>query len=94
MILDDDHRGIFSLSERSVYLTETVGTHIMLIVRIGGSRGRVAINYRTEEGTAKPNRDYLHCQGELIFEDGETEYLISLFIYFFLIFLRLKNHDK
>jgi solute carrier family 8 (sodium/calcium exchanger) len=80
MILDDDHRGIFSLSERSVSLTETVGTHVMLIVRIGGSRGRVAITYRTEEGTAKPNRDYLHSQGEIIFEDGETEYFISLFI--------------
>ena len=78
MILDDDHRGIFSLSERSVYLTETVGTHIMFIVRIGGSRGRVALSYRTEEGTAKPNRDYLHCQGEIIFEDAETEYYLIL----------------
>ncbi|KAI9562930.1 hypothetical protein GHT06_010386 [Daphnia sinensis] len=73
MILDDDHRGIFSLAERSVCLTEAVGTHCMLIIRIGGSRGRVALSYRTEEGTAKPNRDYHHCQGEIIFEDGETE---------------------
>lgn len=77
MILDDDHRGIFSLAERSVCLTETVGTHCMLIIRIGGSRGRVALSYRTEEGTAKPNRDYHHCQGEIIFENGETEYLVT-----------------
>lgn len=74
MILDDDHHGIFSLSERSVCLTETVGIHYVLIIRCGGSRGRVAVSYRTEEGTAKPNRDYQHCQGEIIFEEGETEY--------------------
>lgn len=73
MILDDDHHGIFSLTERSVCLTETVGTHHMLIIRCGGSRGKVTLSYRTEEGTAKPNRDYQHCQGEITFEEGETE---------------------
>lgn len=73
MILDDDHHGIFSLTERTVCLTETVGTHNMLIIRCGGSRGKVTLSYRTEEGTAKPNRDYQHCQGEITFEEGETE---------------------
>ena len=74
MILDDDHHGIFSLTERSICLTETVGTYNMQIIRCGGSRSRVSLTYRTEEGTAKPNRDYQHCQGEITFEDGETKY--------------------
>ena len=73
MILDDDHHGIFSLTERSLCLTETVGTHYMFIIRCGGSRGKVTIPYRTEEGTAKPNRDYHHCEGVITFENGETE---------------------
>lgn len=73
MILDDDHHGIFSLTERNVCLTETVGTYNMVIMRCGGSRGKVTLSYRTEEGTAKPNRDYHHCEGVVIFEEGETE---------------------
>ena len=75
MILDDDHHGIFSLTERNVCLTETVGTYNMKIIRCGGSRGRVVLPYRTEEGTAHPKKDYQHCEGEVMFEDGETEYV-------------------
>ena len=50
MILDDDHHGIFSLTERSVCLMETVGTYNMQIMRWGGSRGRISLLYCTEEG--------------------------------------------
>lgn len=73
MILDDDHHGIFSLTERSVCLTETAGTYNINVMRCGGSRGRIALAYKTEEGTAKPGRDYQHCEGQLIFEEGDTE---------------------
>lgn len=34
MILDDDHHGIFSLTERSVCLTETVGTYNIKVLSI------------------------------------------------------------
>lgn len=46
---------------------------ILKIIRCGGSRGRVALSYKTEEGTAKVGRDYQHTEGELVFDDGETE---------------------
>jgi len=33
----------------------------------------VALSYKTEEGTAKVGRDYQNTEGELVFDDGETE---------------------
>jgi len=36
--------------------------------------GCVSLKYRTESGTAKPGRDYRHCEGQLLFEDGDVEY--------------------
>ena len=81
MILDDDHPGIFSLIERAVCLQETVGSYSAQIVRCGGSRGKVALSYYTEEGTATAGRDYVHCEGYLIFENGETELLFIILLY-------------
>ena len=85
MILDDDHQGIFSLCERSISLTESVGTHCATIIRCGGSRGTIAVPYRTEEATAKAGIDYQPCQGEVIFEDGETEYETVVHVHPFLL---------
>ena len=73
LILDDDHHGIFSLVESEVSIRETAGTLNVQIIRSGGSRGRVALPYRTEEGTAKEGRDYQHSEGVLIFEEGDVE---------------------
>jgi solute carrier family 8 (sodium/calcium exchanger) len=73
MILHDRHHGIFSLFESDVSIKETIGVYYLQVIRRGGSRGKVALKYRTEIGTAKPGRDYQHCEGELIFEDGDVE---------------------
>ena len=73
LILDDDHHGIFSLVESEVSIRETAGMYNFQIIRSGGSRGRVALPYRTEEGTAKEGRDYQHSEGVLIFEEGDVE---------------------
>jgi solute carrier family 8 (sodium/calcium exchanger) len=73
LIMDDDHHGIFSLNECRADLVESVGSHTIRIFRIGGAKGRVVLPYRTEEGTASPTNDYIHTEGEVIFEEGETE---------------------
>lgn len=73
LILDDDHHGIFSLVDSSVSIRETAGVYHFQIIRSGGSRGRVALTFRTEEGTAKEGRDYEHRDGILIFEEGDVE---------------------
>lgn len=72
MLLDDDHPGVFSLTDHSVSIHETAGVHNIHVLR-KGFRGRVAVPYQTEEGTAKAGRDYEHQEGVLIFEEGETE---------------------
>ncbi|XP_077262582.1 sodium/calcium exchanger 3 isoform X1 [Temnothorax americanus] len=78
MILDDDHSGIFGFPERDVELVESVGQHPLRVVRYSGARGRVIVPYRTEEGTAKPGKQYVHTEGTLTFEDNQTEKVINL----------------
>ena len=73
MILDDDHHGIFTFAKREIQVSETSGTVSVQILRTGGNRGRAALTYQTEEGTAEADKDFLSRHGELIFEDGEIE---------------------
>ncbi|KAK8740240.1 hypothetical protein OTU49_003120 [Cherax quadricarinatus] len=73
MILDDDHGGIFNVSEKDVEIVETIGTYELKIVRWSGARGRVTVPYKTEDGTAKAGKDYEATEGELVFENNETE---------------------
>ncbi|XP_048507832.1 sodium/calcium exchanger 2 isoform X2 [Athalia rosae] len=80
MILDDDHSGIFGFPERDVELVESVGQYSLRVVRYSGARGRVVVPYHTEEGTAKPGKQYLNVEGTLTFEDNQTEKAIILTI--------------
>lgn len=73
MILDDDHSGIFGFPERDIELVESVGQYSLRVVRYSGARGRVVVPYHTEEGTAKPGKQYTHVEGTLTFEDNQTE---------------------
>lgn len=74
MILDDDHGGIFSIAEKeTIELVESVGTYELKLVRWSGARGRVALPYKTEDGTAKAGKDFEAADGEIIFENNESE---------------------
>ncbi|KAA0198330.1 Sodium-calcium exchanger protein 1 [Hyalella azteca] len=73
MILDDDHGGIFNVGEKDIEIVETVGNYELKITRYSGARGRVSVPYHTEDGTAKAGKDYEAVEGELIFENNETE---------------------
>lgn len=73
MILDDDHGGIFNVGEKDIEIVETVGTYELKVTRYSGARGRVSLPYHTEDGTAKAGKDYEAVEGELIFENNETE---------------------
>ena len=79
MILDDDHHGIFSLARREIAISESSGIVGVQILRSGGNRGRVGLTYKTEEGTAEADKDFLPRSGELIFEDGEIELVGNLY---------------
>ncbi|XP_053177022.1 sodium/calcium exchanger 2b isoform X10 [Scomber japonicus] len=71
-ILDDDHAGIFTFSERMVRVSESVGTMEVTVVRNSGARGTVILPYHTESGTAKAGEDYEDAQGELEFTNDQT----------------------
>ncbi|XP_047470234.1 sodium/calcium exchanger 1-like isoform X2 [Penaeus chinensis] len=80
MILDDDHGGIFNVGEKDVEIVESIGTYELKIVRWSGARGRVSVPFKTEDGTAKAGKDYEECEGELVFENNETEKTVSISI--------------
>ncbi|XP_047737277.1 sodium/calcium exchanger 1 [Hyalella azteca] len=78
MILDDDHGGIFNVGEKDIEIVETVGNYELKITRYSGARGRVSVPYHTEDGTAKAGKDYEAVEGELIFENNETEQYVTI----------------
>ncbi|XP_075148312.1 sodium/calcium exchanger 3 isoform X3 [Haematobia irritans] len=78
MILDDDHAGIFAISQKDHELVESVGAYEIKVQRYSGARGKVIIPYWTEDGTAKAGKDFEPQQGELVFENNETEKIIQL----------------
>merc|ERR1711890_23794 len=78
MILDDDHGGIFGFDDSEAEIVESVGTFDLEVKRISGARGKVAIPYNTEDGTAKEGEHYEAQEGELIFNNEETSKTISL----------------
>merc|ERR1711981_289982 len=78
MILDDDHGGIFGFEDSEAEIVESVGTYECKVQRISGARGKVAIPYNTEHGTAKDGEHYEAQEGELIFCNEETEKTIEI----------------
>merc|ERR1711902_112261 len=78
MILDDDHGGIFGFEDGEAEIVESVGIYECKVQRISGARGKVAIPYNTEEGTAKEGTHFEAVEGELIFCNEETEKIIEI----------------
>ena len=73
MILDDDHGGVFQFETHEAEIVESIGTFELTVARMSGARGKVALPYTTEEGTAKAGKDYEHTEGELIYGNEENK---------------------
>merc|ERR1711902_184083 len=78
MILDDDHGGIFGFEDSEAEIVESVGMYECKVQRVSGARGKVAVTYSTEDGTAKDGTHFEAVEGELIFDNEETEKTIEL----------------
>ncbi|KAJ9590300.1 hypothetical protein L9F63_027861, partial [Diploptera punctata] len=76
MILDDDHGGVFGFAEKDIELVESVGQYELKVMRCSGARGRVAVSFTTEDGTAKAGKEYDATEGELIFENNESDNIV------------------
>ncbi|XP_055003667.1 sodium/calcium exchanger 2b isoform X10 [Boleophthalmus pectinirostris] len=77
-ILDDDHAGIFTFSDSTCRVSESVGTMEVTVNRNSGARGTVILPYHTEAGTAKPGEDYEDARGELEFTNDQTTQTIQV----------------
>ena len=74
MILDDDHHGVFSFEHTTQTCSESVGEVHIKVCRTSGARGSVSVKFHTVDGTAKGGgKDYEDKQGEIIFENDQTE---------------------
>ncbi|VIO97886.1 Uncharacterized protein BM_BM2142 [Brugia malayi] len=78
MILDDDHAGIFSFEHDHFEIIENCGYLLLKIQRTSGCRGRILVPYRAVDGTALRGKHYEFEEGEVIFEDNQTEAFIEI----------------
>jgi len=78
MILDDDHGGVFQFENHEADIVESIGVYELKVARMSGARGKVALPYTTEEGTAKAGKDYEHQEGQLVFCNEENAKTIEI----------------
>uniref|UniRef100_A0A1I8A4Z6 Sodium/calcium exchanger 1 n=1 Tax=Steinernema glaseri TaxID=37863 RepID=A0A1I8A4Z6_9BILA len=78
MILDDDHAGVYSLEHDHFEAIESCGHLSLRVQRNSGARGKVIIPYKTKDGTATGDVHFEHKEGEIVFEDNQTEAFIEI----------------
>merc|ERR1712024_70958 len=58
---------------------ESAGTFEVTVVRVGGDMNTtVQVDYKTEDGTASSEGDYIEAVGTLTFGPGETQKMVTL----------------
>lgn len=73
LVLDNDGKGMVEFEEVDYEVSEGIGTATFKVVRKGGSKGKLEVNYDTLAGTALNGVDYQTWSGTLAFNEGETE---------------------
>mmetsp|Transcript_2764 Transcript_2764/g.7692 ORF Transcript_2764/g.7692 Transcript_2764/m.7692 type:complete len:768 (+) Transcript_2764:90-2393(+) len=64
--------GVLRFVKESVKVMESDGTAIVKVERIGGTEGKVTVQYATKDQQARNGKDYEAVSGELTFEPGQT----------------------
>jgi len=77
-IVDDDTPGYITLETDSYRVMENHGTLAVKVIRKGGAKGKIVCKYATKDGTAVAPSDYNHCEGKLIFEEGELHHIVEI----------------
>ncbi|KAL3083184.1 hypothetical protein niasHS_010986 [Heterodera schachtii] len=78
MILDDDHAGVFSFEHDHYATVENCGHVTLRVQRTSGCRGQVVLPYRTIDGTASGGKHFEVKEGEVVFENNQTEAFIDI----------------
>jgi solute carrier family 8 (sodium/calcium exchanger) len=79
-IINDDLPGTFQFEQPMYTVRESDGTIELSVTRKDGSSGEVQVNYRTTDGTAIAEKDYVAIEGTLVFNHGETLKTFSITI--------------
>jgi solute carrier family 8 (sodium/calcium exchanger) len=79
-IIDDDYPGVLAFESETHHVKESVEdcSVTVRVVRKTGTTGKIACNYRTENGTALAPLDFESLEGTLEFEHGQTSASIEL----------------
>ena len=64
--------GSLQFNTASYNMREEVGNATITVIRTGGSKGTLSVNYSSADGTATAGSDYTAVSGTLVFGDGET----------------------
>jgi surface-anchored protein len=70
--------GQFTLDSSSYSVAENAGQATVKINRVGGSDGRLTVNYATASGSALAGSDFTAKSGTVTFEDQQTSATISV----------------
>lgn len=77
-VLNNEEKGVIQFERETLTMEEDTVEHVV-VKRVGGSKGRVTVSYENNPGSAvQGNYDVDGIQGELVFEDGETEKTIRV----------------
>eukprot|EP00933_Yihiella_yeosuensis_P015833 TRINITY_DN13680_c2_g1_i2.p1 TRINITY_DN13680_c2_g1~~TRINITY_DN13680_c2_g1_i2.p1 ORF type:complete len:571 (+),score=111.82 TRINITY_DN13680_c2_g1_i2:201-1715(+) len=82
VIIDDDFPGYFRFVNEQLHVQEQTKDFScdVMIERKGGCNGKVSVNYKTEDGSAKADIDFEAMSGTLEFENQETQKMIKIAI--------------
>ncbi|MEN3332223.1 MAG: hypothetical protein V7641_1588 [Blastocatellia bacterium] len=70
--------GSAQFSSATYKVLEDVGSAVITVIRVGGSKGTLSVNYSTANGTATAGSDYTAVSGTLVFADGEITKTINI----------------
>lgn len=81
-IMDDEIEsyevGSLKFQKKTERVSETAGEVALTILRIGGSKGTVTVDYATRSGLALGGSDYTETNGTLIFLEGEAAKVLRI----------------
>ena len=70
--------GTISLADSNYTVSEDGGAVEVEVLRTGGDNGTVSVNYRTQDGSAQADSDYVSGAGTITFAPGETSKTINI----------------
>jgi len=70
--------GCIQLACADIRVLESQKYATVKVLRIGGTKGTVTVNYATKDGTAIATKDYHECKGTFTFGDGEVEKTMTI----------------